>query len=128
MMMKVSEKIMEVLKQESANLLTSLAAINEVRFALSEELVRRLGEAKQEVEQNRARLKQFHIERGVDTINDPECGEILYGALQTDDRGCISPIYVWANDREEAARLISVVTTDWDWLGEVNEDGEFVRF
>ncbi|WP_103108740.1 hypothetical protein [Brevibacillus reuszeri] len=127
-MMTVSEKIMEVLAKESTNLLTSIAAINEVKEALSAEFITRLGDAEIHREVERERLKKIHLERGVSTINDSSAGEILYGAVETDERGCVYPIYVWANNQEEADMLITAVSPEWSWLGEVDEDGEFVHF
>lgn len=127
-MMEVSQKIMEVLQKESTNLLTSFAAVTEVRDALQEEIVKKLGEAKQEIAQSRTRLKQFHIERGVQALNSPEDGAILYGAYTPAGSGDeVRDVYVWANDLDQAAALFGVAVGDYDFPGEVDEEGEFFR-
>ncbi|MFA4137039.1 MULTISPECIES: hypothetical protein [unclassified Brevibacillus] len=98
-----------------------IEALLDVQFAMMEnieDLEREAG----------ANLRQLHIERGIGAINDPESGWTLYGALEKIAGEGIVPIFVWADDLEEAAELLTEETEDWDWLAPVDSNGHFVQF
>lgn len=111
----IPDLLRELITQEEL-----IEALLDVQFAMMEHI--------EDIElEADANLRQLHIERGVDAINDPESGWTLYGALETLEDESIKPIFVWANDLGEAAEILKAVTIDWDWLAPVDINGDFIQ-
>lgn len=81
-------------------------------------------------EKKRDRTRRLHIERGFDSINTPDEGQILYGAFVViggdEEWPDTEAVTVWADSGDDAeARLRKAGYTNIEDIEEVGDDGTF---
>lgn len=80
-------------------------------------------------EKNRERTRRLHIERGFDSINTPDEGQMLYGAIvMSEEYGepAMAGVTVWADSEDDAESRLKSAGYDFiENVEEVGDDGTF---